>query len=286
MKGAKTVRWLAFCVVFSLAQSAFAQGVEDPGFLRGEELRYQNTNVFLRTLADIPALPTAFVDWTATDWAIFSGVVVSVGTLMAPLGPPLDVRFDDWVTKKVDPWFPDVWGTRFQAPFWVVVGAAGFSTWGFSALRGHDDIAESMSLAGESLAAFQFYHLTLKLAIGRDNEYEFHGFPESLKLFPKGTPGGHFGTMYALYGALEAYWDPAWYVRVPAHVTLFALAFTHALNHRHFLSDQIWGASMGYAISKWVVHHRSTRYVYGGDGKPVRIAVVPMERGLGVAGVF
>ena len=70
------------------------------------------------------------------------------------------------------------------------------------------------------------------------------------------------------------------------HTVLATLAVTHFLNHRHFLSDQILGASLGYAISKWVVRHRSSRFAYDATASPTRLAVVPMGRGLALRVIY
>ncbi len=259
----------------------------EAGFLRSESLRYDETGVFVRLLADIPAIPVSIATWQPWEWATFGAVSASVGGLMLPLDPPPDQRLDDLVTEHVDPWMPDIWGTPTQAVLWVTVASAGASAWGIAALRGETRLAESMSLAGEALAATQFYHLTLKLSLGREDETgKLRGFPESLSQFPAGTPGGHFATLYSLYGALEAYWQPRWYVRVAAHTVLAAGALTHFLNHRHLLSDQIWGASMGYSIGHWVVKNRSTRYRFDSAGEPTRIVVVPWRRGLALKGTW
>lgn len=259
----------------------------EAGFLRGESLRYDEANVFVRLFADIPAIPVSIVTWNATEWATFGAVSLSVGGLMLPLGPPPDQRLDDLVTEHVDPWMPDIWGTPFQVPLWATVAAGGGFTWLVAALRGERQLAESASLAGEALAATQIYHLTLKLSLGREDETgKLRGFPESLSQFPAGTPGGHFATLYSLYGAMEAYWRPRWYVRVFAHTLLAAGALTHFLNHRHLLSDQIWGAAMGYSIGWWVVRNRSTRYEFDPTGEPARLAIVPSGRGIALRGVW
>jgi hypothetical protein len=38
----------------------------------------------------------------------------------------------------------------------------------------------------------------------------------------------------------------------------------------HFMSDVLWGASMGWAVGEWVVRHRSTRYI-SNAGVPIRV---------------
>ena len=66
--------WAPLAQAQPRAESATEDAAE-PGFLRGEELRYDNANVFVRFLADVPAIPTAVVDWGAADWAVAGAVV-------------------------------------------------------------------------------------------------------------------------------------------------------------------------------------------------------------------
>lgn len=260
---------------------------DETHFLRGPELRYDEANVFVRILADIPAVPVSIADWQPWQWATAGGVTAAVGGLMLPLDPPPDLRLDTWMAPHVDPWMPDIWAMKWQIPFWTTLAASGLSTWGFSALLGETEITETMSLVAESLAVTQFYHLTIKLSLGREDETgKLRGFPESLNQFPEGTPGGHFATIYAFYGAIEAYWDPGLAIRIGMHSLLATLALTHVLNHRHYLSDQIFGAALGYSISHWVVRNRSSRFQFDREGEPLRVRVVPMPRGLGLAGTF
>lgn len=279
-------RLISLCLLSALLLTATPAAAADGGFLRTERLRYDRANVFLRVVADIPAAPATVVDWRAPEWITFAGVTATVGTLMAPLNPPLDIRFDDWVTREVDPWLPDLWSMNFQIPLWTTLATSAFGLWGASAYVGDTALAETMSLMGEAVAVTQFYHLTLKLALGREDGGAIRGFPASLGQFPRGTPGGHFGTLYSMYGVVEAYWKPHWAVRVGMHSLLAFGAITHALNHRHYISDQVFGAAIGYSVAYWVVHNRSTRYRYDDAGHAVRIAVVPVPRGIGLAGTF
>ena len=63
-------------------------------------------------------------------------------------------------------------------------------------------------------------------------------------------------------------------------MVFFLLALTHP------------GAAIGFCVGRWVVHHRSTFYVYGTDEAPlVRMTLAPLVLpgsggGLGLVGSF
>lgn len=262
-----------------------------PGPLLGPSYRYQQSNLFERTFYDLAAIPANIPFWSLRDWAIFGGLAVSSGALLWPADPSLDVRLDRWITREVDPWMPDVWQAKFQGPFWAVLGVGTLGTWGIGALRGREDVVEGMSLMAEAVAVAQVYHIGLKLLTGRQGPRDgngrgrFFGPARAFEIFPDGIPSGHFATIYAVFGSAQAYWRPPLAVDIGGHLLVGSLAATHVLNHRHFLSEIVLGAAMGYAISRWVVRHRSSRYEYR-DGRSIRISLVPWREGLAVSGQF
>ena len=255
--------------------------VTSPGFLLGQQLRYGEAGVFKRVLFDVAAIPGNLPRWDEEDWALFTGLNAAGGALMWPLQPSLDVRIDRGIRDVFDPWMPDIWGMEFQIPLWGGLAVGGFGSWGIGALTGNDELAESMSLVGESVAVAQVYHLFFKLLTGRQGPRRgektglFLGPTEAPRLFPEGTPSGHFATIYAIYGASQAYWEFPLVWDVVGHAVIGTLAATHVLNHRHYASEIVLGSAMGYAISHWVVRHRSTRFRYDAQGNPVRVNLVP-----------
>ncbi len=62
------------------------------------------------------------------------------------------------------------------------------------------------------------------------------------------------------------------------------LAAGHVVEHRHFLSETIWGAAMGWYVGRWVVRHRAS-WRYGEREREPRVAIVPAPVGgaLGLA---
>jgi hypothetical protein len=50
----------------------------------------------------------------------------------------------------------------------------------------------------------------------------------------------------------------------------------HVIDHRHFLSDSLWGAAMGFYVGRWVVRHRESSLA-GDTGAPAaRATLVPL----------
>lgn len=266
---------LLLALLASLAP-AEADGVPPEAPFLGERYRYGNMPVIPRVLHDIPALPGAMPWWEPEGWLLFGGVGLFVGGMMLPLDPSPDVRLDRWLLEHGDPVVPEIWTTPMQVALWGGMAVGGFGTWGAAALFDWPEVAEGMSLAGEALAVSQFYHLSLKLLIGREGPRDGDGLglvlgpAHAFRLFPAGTPGGHAATLYSVLGALEAWYAPPWPVVVLDHAVVGGLILAHVANHRHFLSDAVWGGTMGYAVGRWVVRHRSTRYAYDA-GAPVRL---------------
>lgn len=254
----------------------------------GPEYRYDEAGVFERVATDVVAIPAGVVDWSAGDWATFGGVMAPTVALMLPTNPSPDVRLDNWIEGTFDPWMPDLWKMEYQAFLWGGLAVGGFGSWGYAELTDNRKLAQAMSLVGESVAVSQVYHLGIKILTGREGPRMaegrgiFHGPLESYRMFPAGTPSGHFATLYAVFGASQAYWrfPLAW--DVTGHVLMGTLASTHVINHRHFLSEIIAGSALGYAVGQWVVRHRSTRYEYR-DRRAVRISVVPRPRGISLS---
>ncbi len=270
------------------AQASSAAPQVPPVAFHGPSYRYDERGVFERTALDVVAIPAGAAVWERGEWLTFGGVVAATGALMVPTDPSPDVRLDNWIEREFDPWMPDLWKMEYQAFLWGGLALGGFGSWGYAALTGNRRLAEAMSLTGEAVAVSQVYHLSLKLLTGREGPRMargrgiFHGPAESLRLFPAGFPSGHFATLYAVFGTAQAYWEFPTVWDVTGHVLMGALASTHVLNHRHFLSEIIAGSAMGYAVGRWVVRHRSTRFEYR-DGRSLRVTLLPTPRGVSVA---
>jgi hypothetical protein len=171
-----------------------------------------------------------------------------------------------------------------QATLWSGLATAYFGTWLWADRTDHTGIAQGLSLMGESLAVAQAYHVGLKLLIGREGprpdgaEPRVYGPGTGFLLYPAGAPSGHAVTLYSLMSAGFAWFEPPGWVQVTGHAALIGLLAFHAVDHRHYASDLVWGGAMGWYVGQWVVKHRASRPERGARaGKPaVQAAVVPV----------
>ena len=235
------------------------------------ERAYPHTTLPGRTVTGGFAIPAGVVNWNGTDWGAFAAFGTATVVPMLPMGPSLDVRFQDWVQDHR-------WdgGERFflhikSVP--VVAGLVGYTTlmagigWAFD----RPDIMEYTSLMVEAVAITQFWHVVTKLMLGREGPYqgngrgEFHG-PRQV-FVPGGTPSGHVATIYAALGTAAEYYD-SMPLRILTHVVGIYVGASLIYHNQHFISDVIWGSAMGYYVARWVVRHHSSRYRCGEPVEP------------------
>ena len=258
-----------------------APQLDDPDApLLGDRYRYGRTGLLTRAALDVAAIPAGIPFWQWEDWVIFGTFAATVGTLMLPLDPSLDARFDRWVRRELDPEYPEIWTKAMQIPLWSLLGIGTLGGWAAALAAPSAELAEMFSLTLEAVGVAQLYHIVLKALIGREGPEDGTGRGRIFgpygfwQFYPAGTPSGHAATLYSIWAVVANYWNFGLTVRIPAQLVIGALIASHVLNHRHFLSESIWGAAMGYAIGLWVVRHRSSRYRYV-DGEPVRVILGP-----------
>jgi hypothetical protein len=237
---------------------------EHEGPFLGERYRWAAMPVLPRVLNDLVAIPANVPAWSAGDWAELAAWTAGVAALMAPLDDPYDARLDRWIRREMTPHLPVVWNDVMQPLLWGGIAVGGLGTWWWAASSGRDDIAQGLSLMGEALAVTQAYHLTFKLLIGRegptngDGRGQILGPFQAVSIYPAGTPSGHAGTLYSLMSAGFAYYRPPAWLQVGGHLVVGGLVAFHVIDHRHFLSDVVWGGAMGWYVGRWVVAHRSS----------------------------
>jgi hypothetical protein len=261
--------------------------VQDEGRFLGPRYRWGEMTVLRRVLWDLVAIPANVDRWSRDDWLAFGAVAVVVGGLWFGGNPSPDVRLDHWLGVHVGS--PPVWNDYSQPLLWAGIAVGGLGTWWWAAAHQRWDIAQGFSLMGEALAVTQIYHVTLKVLIGRegpqngDGQGRVLGPFQALRYYPGGTPSGHAGTLYSLLGAGLAYFRPPLWVEVTGHVVAASLVVAHVMQHRHYLSESIWGATMGWSIGRWVVRHRASPEHMPGNQRQVAVTLLPLRGGLGVA---
>jgi len=114
------------------------------------------------------------------------------------------------------------------------------------------EIAQAMLYAGST-------RMLLGLAIGRARPYSNEG-PKSFHPFSKhvpsqdyqSIPGGHCVIGFALSTVLSRNAGPTW-LKIVAYVPAGLTFVSRVYQDRHWTSDELLGASIGYFIATWVV---------------------------------
>lgn len=276
-------------VALGLSAGTAARAEPGPGLFLGDGYRYPDRPIVQRILFDVVAIPADVPRWSATDAAGLALTAVAVTGLMWPADPSLDVRLDRWFRERVSRTGPTVWNDWVQGTLWVGVAAGGLGTWGWATLRGDTYVAQGCSLMAEALTVAQVYHLTVKLLVGREGPQDGAGTGRvlgpgaSLRLYPAGTPSGHAATLYSLLSAGTAYFEPPLALEVGLHLLAGGLVLFHVVDHRHFLSDSLFGSVLGWSVGRWVVLHRRSPSPDRGAGPAVRLLPIAIRSGGGLA---
>jgi membrane-associated phospholipid phosphatase len=264
----------------------------DAGVFLGPEYRWAEMPVVQRVLYDLVAIPANVPRWSVGDFATFGLWAGAVAALAAPGSPSLDVRIDRWSRAHVSRTDPVVWTGPMQGVLWASLAVGTLGTWGWAIATDHRDIAQGLSLMGESLAVFQAYHVASKLVLGRDGPMDgdglgtFRGPVNAVRVYPAGMPSGHAGTLYSLASAGLAYFDPPLWGHLVVHAAAAVIVAGHVIDHRHFASESLAGAAMGWYTGQWVVRHRASRLDEPTVGRAPgpRVAIAPLVQA-GATGV-
>lgn len=270
-----------------VAQAVVAQApraspvLRPPGAFLGEELRFQNAGLVRRVFSDFAAIPMNLPRWDLGDWAWFGGTAAVTIALFLPLDAPLDQRFQNFLGENA--FVPGVWTP--ENDLYIFGGLLGLAlgSLGYGYFSGRSEYVETFSLLAEALAITQALHIGSKLLLSRDgpnngNGRTIHG-PDfgTFERFPEGAPSGHTATLFALATVLHLYWDQPFLTAI-VYSAAAAFAAAIVLDRYHYISDVLWGGSMGVAVGRYVALHRSSRFQYV-DGLPVRkrkVSVTPM----------
>lgn len=247
----------------------------------GQHLRYPHANILQRVAADLAAIPLNVTRWDARDWTWFGITAGATVGLFLPLDAPLDQRFQNWLGEVA--FVPGVWSKENDIYIFGGLFAAAVGTLGYGYFTGQDAYVETFSLLAEALAVTQAFHISSKLLLSRDGPNTGNGrtiygpTAGTFERFPEGAPSGHTATLFALATVIHLYWDNL-LLSTALYAAASAFATAIVLDRYHYVSDVLWGGSMGVAVGRYVVRHRSSRYAYAG-GEPVKrsaLAVTPM----------
>lgn len=250
-----------------------------PGPSLGDDLRYPDTNLLFRFGHDLVAIPSGILRWSGEDWGVFTAWATPVLLLMLGPSPSWDAQLQFWLRDTLPQDRFRLWNTHNDVIMWSAIWMAIAGTLGVGWFGDLPDLVETVSLMLEAFALAQVGQWIFKLPLGREGPKNGDGLglikgpAAAWAMIPAGTPSGHAATLYAMMGVVMVYWDNPW---VTAALHVFGAFFSTMLvvDDYHFLSDVIWGASMGWYFGQWVVRHRSSRFGYAG-AEPVRLTLMP-----------
>ncbi|MGQ0506546.1 MAG: phosphatase PAP2 family protein [Myxococcaceae bacterium] len=248
------------------------------GVFLSDEYRYPRFGVLggfvLRTLMNVVSIPSGIPSWTGGDFIAAGSVLALTAALSVSVrGPSIDVRIQNTFAHYLDGVdHPVIWSPYGDFLIWSSIWGmtAGVLVYGLAAEEAR--YIETAALMLEAFATTQILHLGLKLLSGRQGPNDgtgqgHYGGPAAFfKYFPSGTPSGHVATMVALFSTLMNYW-PNPVLNVALATVAFVFSATIISDNYHYASDVLFGAALGYCVGRWVVHHRSTRFQNGEDGK-------------------
>lgn len=237
----------------------------EPAF-HGDAYRYPSRSFLPRLASDYLAIPAAVPHWDATEWIWFGSTATTVIALMLPLGPSLDVRLQRGISR----WLPEdrfrLWSPTNDLFIFGGLAAATAGSLAYGFWQDDEAFRELFSLITESVVVTQSFHIVSKVLIGREDpkhegsEGRVFGPVAGVRLFPSGTPSGHAATLFAMVAVVTRYFPDQRILSAVLHLTAYAMSTFLVVDDYHYLSDVLWGASMGYAIGRWVAHERSSRY--------------------------
>lgn len=242
-----------------------------------DRFRYGNLWLIPRGVLSGVAIPLSIPTWSPHQITRMVATTATVTTMMLPFEPSLDVRLYRAMQSARTPFLDAILPKIYTIP--MTIGIAAYTTIlaaGFYFFK-RPRLREYVSLMLEALGVVQFYHVSLKLLIGREGPYQSEGegrvFGPTRVFFPGGTPSGHTASAFAILVTAAEYYG-TWPIRILAYVGASYLATSFAYNNQHFASDVIWGAMMGDTVARWVVRHRSS--VNRGPALRPKLQAAPM----------
>jgi membrane-associated phospholipid phosphatase len=171
------------------------------------------------------------------------------------------------------------WGDTLETgagPVWSTVFVAGMFTAG--RLTHHSRFrAMTYDMLDAAVVNFGYTEL-VKLAVGRERP---NGQDN------KSFPSGHTSNSFALAAVAERHYG--WKVGVPAYLVAGLVGASRLEQDKHYLSDVVAGATLGYIVGRTVVRLNS-RPLEGGSARSAELNLAPIvsrhTRGLRLSVVF
>ena len=227
--------------LFAVAVASFvaaAEGPEGPMPFEAEEAPTVPHDDARRTMGRLPAnLGRGLIGVFHRD----NLVPLLVGAVAAGVATAFDDEVQDSFTGQYD------WGETFETaggPLYSTLFVAGMFTAGRLA---HGDRFRAMTYDMGSAAVVSYaYTAVLKVAVGRErpNGQDSRSFPS-----------GHTSNAFAMATVAERHYG--WKIGVPAYVLAGFMGASRMQQDKHWLSDVVAGAALGYIVGRTVVRVNS-----------------------------
>lgn len=199
------------------------------------------------------------IKWKGKDWLRLGGVVAATLAVM-----PLDENITN-STQGQQQYFHSlpVEGGRIYGEWYSIGGVAG--AFGIYGLITKDTTAKKIAIELFQAGVYsELITVALKVIIGRERpiatENAFNYSPFNFNYDFQSMPSGHTTSAFALSTVMSRQaktlvWKILAYL--PAGLTMFSRIY----QDRHWLSDEIIGAAVGYFVGNWVVDlHQGKRH--------------------------
>ena len=188
----------------------------------------------------------------------------------------LSTIWDDELRESVQTYS---WGETFETgagPVWSSALVVGMFTAG-RLTHGPRFRAMTYDMLDAAVVNFAYTEL-IKVAVGRERP---NGQDN------KSFPSGHTSNAFALAAVAERHYG--WKLGVPAYLLAGVVGASRIQQDKHYLSDVVAGATLGYIVGRTVVRVNN-RALDGGPGRTARLDVAPLVgrklRGVRVALTF
>jgi len=211
--------------------------------------------------------------WKGSDWLKF-GIVTAATLSVMPLDQPI---MNSTQGKQRYYYSVPIVGGRVYGEWYSIGGIT--ALFGLYGIMAHDNRAKKIAI--ELMQAGLYAELVteaLKVTIGRARPYNNYGafryHPFNLSNDFNSMPSGHTTSAMALSTVMSRHANTT-LMKILAYVPAGFTMFSRIYQDKHWLSDEIPAAALGYFVGNWVVDLH--------EGKRHRINVTSIYPGVGIS---
>lgn len=245
---------------------------------RADENKLFSSDYIKRIGGDLKELPTKPFHWTKGQWAIAGGV--AAGTIGAfSLDSSIRRHFENHRSNFLDSLsdaFTHFGDYKYQLPLISAAWLGGEALKNSTLSKIAADGAEASLISAGMITPLIVYISGRDLPASGEQAMNFRGFVPRRYSFPS----GHTTEAFAMAAVLDVnlreqfgYWHTPIVYGIAASV-----AESRVYDHKHYLSDVILGAGIGWSVGYWIASKPRN-----GQGK---LTLLPLPNGMGLAWQF